>query len=352
MLDQALPNLDSWVSYFSQENLPILRRTARQLAAARENIDDINGRDIAAIVLQDPLLTVRVLAYIQPMANQRLRNDITTIDQAIVMQGVEPFFRRFENLPVVEDGLSAHPQALLGLLHTVRRAQRAARYANDWAYWRHDMNVEEVVVATLLHELAEILIWCFSPTLALRIKAMKRLDRNLRSAVAQHAVLGVTLADIQQALCRAWRLPELMITLTDDKQADHPRVRNVLLAINLARHSANGWDDAALPDDYKEIANLLHLNLDTVKKRIGVPEAVVETETDTVPVDGAPAGASPGTAPADATAAPPAPAPGTGDISPEPPLADGTTPAPLDAPNVPASPAAGDVPADLPPGAP
>ncbi len=151
------------------------------------------------------------------------------------------------------------------------------------------MNVEEVVVATLLHELAEILIWCFSPTLALRIKAMERMDRNLRSTVAQHAVLGVTLADIQQALCRAWHLPELMITLTDDKQADHPRVRNVLLAINLARHSAEGWDDAALPDDYKDIANLLHLNLDTVKKRIGVPEAVVEPEEENAPTGATPA---------------------------------------------------------------
>lgn len=339
MLDQALPNLDSWVSYFSQENLPILRRTARQLAAARENIDDINGRDIAAIVLQDPLLTVRVLAYIQPMANQRLRNDITTIDQAIVMQGVEPFFRRFENLPVVEDGLSAHPQALLGMLHTVRRAQRAARYANDWAYWRHDMNVEEVVVATLLHELAEILIWCFSPTLALRIKAMKRMDRNLRSTVAQHAVLGVTLADIQQALCRAWHLPELMITLTDDKQADHPRVRNVLLAINLARHSAEGWDDAALPDDYKDIANLLHLNLDTVKKRIGVPEAVVEPEEENAPTDASPA--APGTIPPGQEATAPSAPPEAGDTAPAAPadVETGTTSAPS------ASPA----PTDLPP---
>ena len=39
------------------------------------------------------------------------------------------------------------------------------------------------------------------------------------------------------------------LKLTDDEHAAQPRVRNVLLAVNLARHSANGWDDAALPDD-------------------------------------------------------------------------------------------------------
>jgi hypothetical protein len=56
------------------------------------------------------------------------------------------------------------------------------------------------------------------------------------------------------------------------ENAEHPRVRNVKLAVDLARHSANGWDDAALPDDYTAIAELLHLNVDTTKKRIGVPK--------------------------------------------------------------------------------
>ena len=31
------------------------------------------------------------------------------------------------------------------------------------------------------------------------------------------------------------------------------------LAIRLARHSADGWDNPALPDDVDEIAALLHL---------------------------------------------------------------------------------------------
>jgi len=38
-------------------------------------------------------------------------------------------------------------------------------------------------------------------------------------------------------------------------------VRNVQLAIRLARHSAQGWDNAALPDDIDEIAALLNLGL-------------------------------------------------------------------------------------------
>jgi hypothetical protein len=36
----------------------------------------------------------------------------------------------------------------------------------------------------------------------------------------------------------------------------------VLLAIAVARHSALGWDNAALPDDVRSVAALLHLSQD------------------------------------------------------------------------------------------
>ena len=109
-----------------------------------------------------------------------------------------------------------------------------------------------------------------APKLALQIKALQKADRNLRSAAAQEQVLGGHFSSMQQALCRAWNLPELMLKLTDEEQASAPRVRNVLLAVNLARHSANGWDDAALPDDFKDIGELLNITPEAVRQRIGL----------------------------------------------------------------------------------
>ncbi|MDP1755153.1 MAG: metal-dependent hydrolase, partial [Methylotenera sp.] len=41
-----------------------------------------------------------------------------------------------------------------------------------------------------------------------------------------------------------------------------------------ARHSANGWDDAALPDDYRDIAQLLRMDVDKVMRVIGVPATI------------------------------------------------------------------------------
>ncbi|MEF8731000.1 MAG: HDOD domain-containing protein [Candidatus Accumulibacter meliphilus] len=100
--------------------MPILRQTARRLDEARQQIDRVSGRDITAIVLQDPLLAIRVLAYIQSFGSKRLRSDVTNIATAVMMLGVEPFFRKFENPATIETMLGRNPQALLGVLQVVR----------------------------------------------------------------------------------------------------------------------------------------------------------------------------------------------------------------------------------------
>jgi HD-like signal output (HDOD) protein len=272
MLEHPLQDLDAWVIFFSSEELPILRQTARRLEEARANIDRLNGRDIAAIVLQDPLMAVRVLAYIQPFRGKHLHSDITTIGNAVMMLGVEPFFASIGSPVTIEAMLGREPQALLGVLQLVRRVQRAANYARDWAVYRHDLNVEEVTLAALLHDLAEILLWCFAPRLAIEMRDRQRADKSLRSMTVQQETLGIRLVDLQLALCSAWQLPQLLTTLMDDANAHLARVKNVALAVNLARHSASGWDDAALPDDLTAIEHLLHASRESLLNRLDIPE--------------------------------------------------------------------------------
>lgn len=272
MLEHPLQTVESWVAYFNGQELPVLRHTQKQLEIARAQIDVVTSKDIARVVLQDPLMSVRVLSYIQPLTrHKRLHHDVTTIAGAIMMLGMDAFFKRFEHLPTIEEKLKDIPQAMLGALQVIRRAQQASHYAYEWAAWRLDLNVEEVVLAALLHDLAEILLYCFAPRLALAIRDLQQHNAHLRSAAAQKKVLGGTeIQDIQSALCKTWYLPELLLKLIDDRHAEHPRVKNVVLAVNLARHLAHGWQDAALPDDLKAIAQLLNLSEEALGTRLGL----------------------------------------------------------------------------------
>lgn len=264
--------LEHWVALLTQADIPVLRHTARELDRLKQREDDLGARAIANIVIQDPLMAVKLLCYLQNHKHSRQQRDLVQLEQAIIMLGLNPFFQHVPTTPVVEDMLHDHLDALVRLLRTVQQAQRAARYAFDWALLLHDLHAEEVRIAALLSYLAEMLMWCFNPTAMLQIRRMQEADKTLRSAVVQEQVLGFKGMDLQRAIVAEWRLPQLLQDIMDPAQAELPRVKNVMLAINLARHSANGWDDAALPDDYKDIATLLRLKPEEVQAMVAPKE--------------------------------------------------------------------------------
>ncbi len=267
-----LSSADDYVRHFSSQELPVLRKTRRELETLRAASDTVNAKRIAAVVLGDPLMTMRLLTHLERHRAQSQNHDITTIDRAIMMMGVEPFFHTFADLPTVEDALQAHPRALIGVLKVIGNARRAADHARDWAVVRHDLDPNEITVAALLREATEIVCWVFAPELTQRVYAMQHADPTLRSTVAQKSVFGATADEIQLGLIRAWRLPELLVHLLDETLSENPRVRTVKLAADFARHLARGWDDAALPTDIDQIEQLLRLPRDVLLQRIGVPD--------------------------------------------------------------------------------
>jgi len=120
--------------------------------------------------------------------------------------------------------------------------------------------------AAQLHDFTEMLLWLHAPELALELQRRQHADSTLRSSTAQRDVLNAELNDVQHVLMKLWRLPEILVRITDDSQAENSQVRNVLLAIRLARHTMNGWENPALPDDIRDIAGLLHLGLEPTRQ--------------------------------------------------------------------------------------
>ena len=273
MIEHPFPSTEAWALYYAQAKLPVLRQTINTLKKMRENAENVSGRLLSSVILQDPLMTLRVLAYIQEHRSKKQSTDITTIGRALIMIGTDPFFRDFEDLPMVEEQLAGHSKALLGVLKVITRARQAALWAREWAIIRHDLDVEEITVATLLRDSTEILMWCFAPTLALKVRDLQIEQPRRRSADCQIEVYGVSLKDIKLDLVRAWQLPELLVSLMDPAHADQPRVLNVQLATDLARHAANGWSDPALPDDFRAIENLLHVSHKVLMQKLGLEAA-------------------------------------------------------------------------------
>jgi hypothetical protein len=267
-LRHALPTLDAWTRHFQLAQVPILEETAEVLEGLRCNEDAVDANLLGETLASDPLMSLKVLVHVASHRSPRSVTDAETVTTALVLLGIGPFFRHFGVQPTVEQHLAAWPQALQGLRAVLRRAERAAHFALGFAVCRRDHDAALIHEAALLHDFAEMLLWCHAPPLALEMQRRQSADSALRSAQVQQDVLHIRLADLQQSLMQAWHLPEMLIHIADDRRAQEPAVRNVLLAVRLARHSAAGWDNPALRDDLADLADLLHLGIEPTRQLV------------------------------------------------------------------------------------
>jgi HD-like signal output (HDOD) protein len=259
-LVHPLADVAAWASHFRRAEIPVLHETVEALDALRANEDRTDANSIGEMIGGDPLMTLKVLAYASDHRGRSVVTGPETVIAALVMMGIPPFFRAFAAPQSVEDHLAASPEGLAGLQRVLRRAHRGARFALALAVHRTDPHAATVHAAALLHEFAEMLLWCHAPRLALRIRALQEADPTLRSSVAQRHVLRIELGELQLALVAAWRLPSLLAETAQEPHAAHTGARAVALGSRLARHTAGGWENAAVPDDVAEVAAFLNLS--------------------------------------------------------------------------------------------
>ncbi|HRH73651.1 MAG TPA: histidine kinase, partial [Zoogloea sp.] len=60
LINQAFDTLDAYVAFFGNEPIPVLKHTVKELQTMREQEESINGRTVAALVLSDPMMTLKV----------------------------------------------------------------------------------------------------------------------------------------------------------------------------------------------------------------------------------------------------------------------------------------------------
>ena len=257
---EPLADLPAWVAHFRAAPIAVLRGTSDALEGLRANEDRTDANSIGELIAGDPLMTLKVLAHASEQRGSRTLTRAETVTSALVMMGISPFFGAFGLQESVEDHLALEPAALEGLNRVMRRAHRGADFALGFAIHRTDPHAAAIHAAALLHEFAEMLLWLHAPGLASRIQRHQSDDSSLRSSVAQREVLNVELADLQFALVDAWALPLLLTQMPEKLRTNNSGVRTVALGARLARHTANGWGNVAIPDDIAEIAELLNLS--------------------------------------------------------------------------------------------
>ena len=288
MLTKAPAALHTWSDHFAGAPIPVLAQTAEALAALAPQQEEVTVSKLAPLVLADPLMTVKLLAHVAQRRSARSLTGSETVSQALLMMGVQPFFAAFASQPIIESQLGDWPAALAGIRRVLDRSHRAALFALAFAVHRKDPDAEIIHEAALMHDFAEALLWCHAPALALAVEQLRQDDPTLTSARAQRLALNIELCDLEQSLLRTWRLPDLLVRITDDRQAGDPQARIVVLALRIARHSAAGWDIPAVSQDLRAAADLLGLSSEAVREkvmRLDAPPAAEEPDGEAAQIE-------------------------------------------------------------------
>lgn len=252
-------NFDEWVSHLTPPEPPVLRTTLSELNQLRSK-PDISAARIAAIVLADPMMTLKLMRVVNANKAGVFAQRIATADHALMMLGMEPTFNRLGSSHALEDTLP--PDAQLGLLRTATRACHAAIQAREWAVQRLDTSVEEVYIAALLQEIGEMALWAAAPE---KMAALEKLRKKNGAAQAEQEVFGFPVSQLSAALAEQWNLPPLVTTAMQPEQCEtHVRSRCVMLAGRLAINAEWGWYGSALASGWDAIAEARRLQRDEV----------------------------------------------------------------------------------------
>lgn len=211
------------------------------------------------IILKDPGLALHTLNQLQTTAKKSLHVEISSMAQATMLLGVDRTKRLTVGHPQLERTLSGF--AKTGYIRTACRAFHAAFQAWDWAHIKNDHAPDEILLATLLHDVAEMALWVAAPEKMHQFRKLMLKD-GLPTDEAQYIAFGESLEHFSREIAAYWHLPGLVNDALRPENANQPRVRCVMLAVQLARSTERGWYWEKTERVLPQIADYLDTPLD------------------------------------------------------------------------------------------
>ena len=253
-------NLENWIERISNNELPIFKYTVHAINDVVSQ-DASSTSDLSQIILRDANLTARVLRVANSAAYNVTGSQISTISRAIVYLGFNLVRDISMSLAIIDALLSGEQKEnALGLM---AESFHAAVQARDFAESRGDDGAEEIFIAALLKNIGEITFWCVAGEEGVQIQELMK-TQGFSKEMAEQEVLGFTLEQLTIGLTRGWHLSDLLHSAINTPSMKNPRIKDIVLAIEVAKASRKGWSDK----ETVTVANKVAAHLDVDKKKV------------------------------------------------------------------------------------
>lgn len=263
-----------WAAYLTAQQMPVMPRSRQALLVLEEEKgSELTANDLVVLADGDPFLCLCLLREAEKRRSTRLGHETSTPLAAVMQIGVKSFRELLFGSPETDDSRT-------GLARCEARAVIAGQLAAAWSRSRSDVSPDEVLMAALLSEMGELLLWHFAPDLPQgALEAMAHGEAR-RTELAQEAACGFKFKDLTIKCAEIWKLPAILVQLI--RGHDTTRANIARLARNTARHLAAGPDNPALPDDLASAKRLLpHASMESLVGDLpGFPEEMRQDLVD------------------------------------------------------------------------
>lgn len=263
-----------WSAYLTAQQLPVMPKTKQallELEAAKGN--ELAATDLVVLAEADPFLCLSLLREAERRRSARLGHETSTPLAAVMQLGVTGFRELLLGSPETDDSRT-------GLTNCEARAVMASQLAAAWSASRSDVSPAEVLMAALLSEMGELLLWHFAPDLPQAALAALASGEAKRTKEAQELVCGFKFKDLTLKCIELWKLPGILVQLI--RGQDNVRANLARLSRDTARHLITGPSNPALPDDLAAAKRLLpHASMEwLVAELVWVPEELRQDLVD------------------------------------------------------------------------
>ena len=235
------PKLDHWIRKLREHEMPVFAQTARVIAGKAHD-DNAPAAELSKLILQDASMTTRLLR----MANSAYYNPggehINTISRAIVVLGLNAVHKLCLCIAVLDSFSGSGHQRMAT---EMARAFHSALQAKGLAEKCGEKHTEEIFIATLLHSLGELAVWCFAENIDPRgVAQLETMLENheLRPSDAERQTIGFRIRELTAHLNDEWHLSPLLADVLNPRHRDNRRTHLVQLGHELAHALEQGWE--------------------------------------------------------------------------------------------------------------